>query len=328
MAKRRPPTLFESATSAAFGGICNVIAGQPFDTIKVRLQTESSTKVFRGPFDCFLRTVSDEGFFALYKGTSGAFVSIMVENVVLLTANTGIKRALKNIRKDDSPLTLGEKALCGGVAGIFSAVAITPAEVIKCRLQVSRNNTVALATPNISGSSVSHSRCVSLECSRPPRYAGPIDCLLQTIRKEGYGGLFRGLSSVLVRDLPFNFMFLGSYEAVIHCLVGLRGSNASKDTLSSLEILTAGGIAGVVGWAVVFPIDVVKSRMQTSHRKDPSMVRVFRKIWLTDGPFAFYRGVSAALLRAFPANAGLFLGYEMAQRKLFHRLDHEVTELD
>eukprot|EP00954_Amorphochlora_amoebiformis_P015184 1190499-Amorphochlora_amoeboformis.AAC.1 len=65
-------------------------------------------------------------------GTSGAFVSIMVENVVLLTANTGIKRALKvpifflgdqlgrervgNIRKDDSPLTLGEKALCGGVA--------------------------------------------------------------------------------------------------------------------------------------------------------------------------------------------------------------------
>jgi len=261
--------------------------------------------VFSGALDCLVKTVRNEGTLALYKGTSGAFVSIMTENIVLLTANTGIKAAMQAVlHKDDSPLSLGELALCGGLAGIFSATAITPAEVIKCRLQVSRSVTYK-------GSAGSTGQ---IEPSF--KYSGPVDCVVKTVRTEGVGGLFRGLGSVLARDLPFNFVFLGSYEAVIQAMQRLRGLNTTKDELTSLEILSAGGLAGTIGWAVIFPIDVVKSRLQTT-TKPETMLSVARSIYAAEGLMAFYRGCSAALLRAFPANAGLFFGYEMAQRWLF-----------
>uniref|UniRef100_A0A7S2U3J7 Uncharacterized protein n=1 Tax=Lotharella oceanica TaxID=641309 RepID=A0A7S2U3J7_9EUKA len=293
------PSMAQSATSAAVGGLCNVLLGQPFDTVKVRLQTQTKDqRVFTGALDCFVKTVRNEGFLALYKGTSGAFVSIMTENIVLLTANTGIKAAMQALHKDESPLSLGELALCGGLAGIFSATAITPAEVVKCRLQVSRS--------------------VSYGCDSQLKYTGPLDCVVKTVKTEGVGGLFRGLGSVLARDLPFNFVFLGSYEAVIQAMQQFRGLNTTKDELNSLEILTAGGLAGTIGWAVIFPIDVVKSRLQTTTKQE-TMLSVARSIFAAEGLMAFYRGCSAALLRAFPANAGLFFGYEMAQRWLFRR---------
>mmetsp|Transcript_45192 Transcript_45192/g.72681 ORF Transcript_45192/g.72681 Transcript_45192/m.72681 type:complete len:197 (+) Transcript_45192:118-708(+) len=190
--KRQPLSMTQSATSAMFGGVCNVIAGQPFDTIKVRLQTQGTRekKLYAGPFDCFSKMVRKEGMFSLYKGTSGAFASIMTENVVLLTANTGIKAMYRKycMRGTDRALNFSEHALCGGLAGIFSAVAITPAEVVKVRLQVSRGKCAAKGDVH--------------------QYKGPIDCVRKTVRAEGIPGLFRGLNSVLARDLPFNCVFL------------------------------------------------------------------------------------------------------------------------
>jgi len=305
--KRQPLSMTQSATSAMFGGVCNVIAGQPFDTIKVRLQTQGTRekKLYAGPFDCFSKMVRKEGMFSLYKGTSGAFASIMTENVVLLTANTGIKAMYRKycMRGTDRALNFSEHALCGGLAGIFSAVAITPAEVVKVRLQVSRGKCAAKGDVH--------------------QYKGPIDCVRKTVRAEGIPGLFRGLNSVLARDLPFNCVFLSSYEVIIHGMLSFRGGGAdkaalaSKDQLSSLEILLAGGFAGTIGWAVIFPVDVLKSRLQTSKIKNQGMLSVARRILATEGIGAFYLGCSAALLRAFPANAGLFFGYEMAQRMLF-----------
>jgi len=42
---------------------------QPFEIIKVRLQTQSnSNKLYNGIVDCFLKIVKNEGPMALYKG--------------------------------------------------------------------------------------------------------------------------------------------------------------------------------------------------------------------------------------------------------------------
>lgn len=46
------------------------------------------------------------------------------------------------------------------------------------------------------------------------------------------------------------------------------------------------------------------------------MMSAARNIMAREGISAFYRGCSAALLRAFPANAGLFFGYEMVSEDL------------
>jgi citrate lyase gamma subunit len=55
-----------SKKKKSFGGMANVLVGQPLDTIKVRLQLDQGK--FKGAWDCTVQTVQKEGFFALYKG--------------------------------------------------------------------------------------------------------------------------------------------------------------------------------------------------------------------------------------------------------------------
>ena len=53
------------------------LVGHPFDTIKVRLQTSEKTQ-FKGPLDCLLQTVRNEGPAGLYKGATPPLVGWML----------------------------------------------------------------------------------------------------------------------------------------------------------------------------------------------------------------------------------------------------------
>ena len=50
-------------------GISVCLVGHPFDTLKVRLQTQPvSNPIYKGLTDCFLKTLKWEGIGGLYKG--------------------------------------------------------------------------------------------------------------------------------------------------------------------------------------------------------------------------------------------------------------------
>lgn len=49
----------------SFGGVVQVLTGQPFDTIKVRLQSQGH--LYTGTLDCIQKTIKNEGFSAFYK---------------------------------------------------------------------------------------------------------------------------------------------------------------------------------------------------------------------------------------------------------------------
>jgi solute carrier family 25 ornithine transporter 2/15 len=203
----------------------------------------------------------------------------------------------------------------GSFTGIFTSIAICPFEVLKVRLQV----------------------------------AGPRHSLFgemrHVLKTEGFGGLYRGIIPLMSRDVPFNTLyeralthsspahahgpsilvhdrthepharrFYGSYETICTGLLRLRGLQ-SKDELDSVSIFFAGGLAGCLGWSVVLPFDVVKTRLQAGSTKTP-MLQLMGKIVREEGAAALFNGWSAAIVRAFPANAGLFLGAELMTRAL------------
>ena len=134
------------------------------------------------------------------------------------------------------------------------------------------------------------------------------------VRADGFSGLYKGLSSVILRDVPFNALFYGSYETICTMLIRWKGLQ-SKDDLEKTFIFGAGGFAGCVGWSVVLPFDVAKTRMQSGTMQG-SLSTVLRSIVVNEGPSALFNGWSAAVARAFPANAGLFLGVEVTSRVL------------
>ena len=60
---------FKGFLAGIVSGITKLLVGHPFDTIKVRLQIDGSG-IYKGPWDCFAKTVRREGLFALYKGAT------------------------------------------------------------------------------------------------------------------------------------------------------------------------------------------------------------------------------------------------------------------
>lgn len=137
---------------------------------------------------------------------------------------------------------------------------------------------------------------------------------MQVAKEDGIRGLFRGYSALLLRDVPFSFFFFGSYQAITSGAAKALGKE-SKNDLNPVTILASGGLAGATSWAIMFPVDVLKSRMQTASSTGPLSLRgAFRAVYSEFGIHGFYRGWSAAVMRAFPANGSLFLGVEMTHR--------------
>lgn len=79
--------------------------------------------------------------------------------------------------------------------------------------------------------------------------------------------------------------------------------------------ILAGGSAGISYWIVGMPPDVLKSRLQTSPAGSyPGGIReVFAELMRREGPLALYKGVTPVMLRALPANAACFIGFEIAK---------------
>ena len=78
--------------------------------------------------------------------------------------------------------------------------------------------------------------------------------------------------------------------------------------------------AGQIGWASTIAFDTIKSQIQTSNAQQKLHITdVARSIYRKRGLGGFFLGIEVAVLRAFPANAALFMGYEYS-RKLFDRV--------
>ena len=69
--------------------------------------------------------------------------------------------------------------------------------------------------------------------------------------------------------------------------------------------------AGIAGWAVAIPTDVVKNRHQ-ANTLSTSAFQNAKDLFQQRGPRGFFLGAGPILLRAAPANAAAFLGYEAA----------------
>jgi solute carrier family 25 carnitine/acylcarnitine transporter 20/29 len=110
-------------------------------------------------------------------------------------------------------------------------------------------------------------------------------------------------------------MYFMSYEWILR---SLTPEGRSRNELSAPRVLFAGGMAGVLNWMVGIAPDTLKSRLQTAPEgMYPRGVRdVFRVLIRQEGFSGLFKGLFPVMLRAFPANAACFLGFELAIRFL------------
>ncbi|KXZ45758.1 hypothetical protein GPECTOR_51g744 [Gonium pectorale] len=72
------------------------------------------------------------------------------------------------------------------------------------------------------------------------------------------------------------------------------------------------GIGGITYWLAIFPVDCIKSAMQTdainpAQRKYTDIRTTARLLWAEGGVKRFYKGFTPCLIRAAPANGVMLL---------------------
>ncbi|KAJ2735908.1 hypothetical protein IW152_001206 [Coemansia sp. BCRC 34962] len=128
------------------------------------------------------------------------------------------------------------------------------------------------------------------------------------------------LSRLLNRDLASSDTVTASSKPVGALTVKetLRRLTGS-DTTGPLTHMLAGGTCGVMSWLLIFPVDLIKSTMQSQVLKPKgaktfaSSLQCLRDIHSRLGLAGLYRGISVSLIRAFPIHGLNFVVYEWAR---------------
>ena len=284
-------------------GICLVLVGHPFDTIKVRLQTDGSGKArrFSGAWGCVKETFLKEGVRGFYRGMAAPLVMTGTVNCLLFGMQFNFVAALEKI------YGIEEGKFCTAIAmqaavlsGAIIPLVVTPMEGIKARLQVQY---------------VDERRLVA---STATHYSGPLDCAKKVYRNLGlWNGIYRGNTLVMACRMS-NWSYFGGYALANQYLVSnMSGKDNTDDKVGrSIATLMAGSFAGVSYWLSCYPLDVLKARIQAAPDKTPpkypTIAAAARDVWATAGYRGFFAGFAPCALRAMPANAAAFAGFEAA----------------
>eukprot|EP00049_Salpingoeca_infusionum_P004686 m.82338 g.82338 ORF g.82338 m.82338 type:complete len:302 (+) comp12685_c0_seq3:225-1130(+) len=280
-----------------FSGCALVLAGHPFDTIKVRVQTESTGR-FKGPIDCLVQTVRKEGPLAIYKGVLPPLLATGVINSVLFGMQGAFAQRIADYNQRDDP-TVMDISQAAVVSGAIMSVAVGPMERTKARMQVNYDSGKGKATV----SSVFREFAASRGGFVRNLYAGWVPTALCRMSNYAYFGSYALIKQSLAKIAPPSASVQGSFSNLLLSVCG-------------------GGLAGICYWLSCYPLDVIKNRMQAAPGIDKysSMLTTSKLLYQEGGLRAFGRGFMPCALRAFPANAACFVAYEIVISLLPERI--------
>ncbi|KAJ8332146.1 hypothetical protein SKAU_G00428740 [Synaphobranchus kaupii] len=147
-----------------------------------------------------------------------------------------------------------------------------------------------------------------------PKYQGPIHCMLTIGREEGVLSLYRGAPALALRDGPSFATYFLTYNTLCEWL-----TPAGQKQPAWPVVMLAGGFAGVCGWTVGTPMDVIKARLQVDgigKRRYNSFLHCIAESVRQEGPGVFFKGLGLNCMRAFPVNMVVFFTYEQVVRLL------------
>ncbi|KAK7176787.1 hypothetical protein R3I93_000892 [Phoxinus phoxinus] len=189
-------------------------------------------------------------------------------------------------------ISLPAKLINGGIAGLIGVTCVFPIDLAKTRLQNQQN-----------GSRI---------------YTSMSDCLIKTIRSEGFCGMYRGAAVNLTLVTPEKAIKLAANDFFRHQL--------SKDgqKLTLVGEMLAGCGAGTCQVIVTTPMEMLKIQLQDAgrieaqrnligrhgggggakanvvQRKSPTALQLSRDLLKDKGITGLYTGLGATLLRDVP----------------------------
>ncbi|KAL2869411.1 putative mitochondrial ornithine carrier protein AmcA/Ort1 [Aspergillus lucknowensis] len=292
---------FKDISFGSFAGMVGKIIEYPFDTVKVRLQSQPDHLPLRynGPLDCFRQSFRAEGLRGLYRGISAPMAGAAVENSCLFFSYRVVQDILRATHYSSTePLPFSALLMSGAASGSITSLALTPIELIKCKMQVPSDSPGA----------------------RPP---GPLKLIVSVFRQDGILGFWRGQMGTLIRETGGGAAWFGGYEGVTalfreyqHPPSSSCSAGREPAPLPLHQQMIAGSAAGISYNFIFYPADTIKSRLQTEDIINASFSRrqtfwvAGKALWQQHGLSGLYRGCGITCARSAPSSAFIFTVFE------------------
>jgi dicarboxylate transporter 10 len=134
----------------------------------------------------------------------------------------------------------------------------------------------------------------ALPAAKRRNYAHALDGLVRMAREEGLASWFRGVVPNSLRAAAMTVGQLASYDVFKRTLIRLTPMEDNMGTH-----FTASFMAGVAAATITSPIDVIKTRIMSSHGSH-SLPKVLGEIYAAEGLRWMFRGWTPSFLRLGP----------------------------
>lgn len=307
------------------GGLAGVVSRTctaPFDRIKVFLIAQSGSQPLKNAATGAVKSGAGSSTMAaanntilgairyIWKlgGVKGFFVGnglnvikVFPESAMKFGSFEAAKRFFCSVEgvTDPSELSRASTFLSGGIGGVVSQFFIYPIDTLKFRIQ----------------------------CSQPVPGKSLFTQTFGSMWKEGGFSLFyRGILVGVCGIFPFAALDLGTFSAMKRAYLAGKAKKLNIDDPSEVEIgnmavLTMGALSGSVGASAVYPINLLRTRLQTQGTaahpfKYDGFKDVFKKTIARDGPRGLFRGLGPNLAKVAPAVSISYLVYENAKSSM------------
>jgi len=244
---------------------------------------------------------SEEGIKGLTRGMLPKFLYIIPAAAVSFVCYEEISRAF-HLGDQKSGVNRGESASGGwqmwglalpvlGMAGarIIGSLCRTPFDILKQRMQIQGSLSKL-------------------------QYKNSKQALMSIWKTEGLKSLFSYAHVSIMRDLPFSAVYFCLYDFLKTTQTKYKASRG--ETLTPINNMISGGVAGLTATTVTIPLDVIKTKLQTQASLPPAdrvysgVIQTFLGILRTEGVKGLTRGLTARALYLTPAGAIVFASYE------------------
>lgn len=151
---------------------------------------------------------------------------------------------------------------------------------------------------------------VRMQTCAPGQFNGPLDCLMQTVRREGIGAVYKGVTPPLVGWLAMDSVMLGSltlYRRMLRDRVPRnnflhRTEESGAHSLRSVGHGIAGTMAGSTVCVIATPVEHIKARLQVQYAANKAdrlyhgPIDCLKKIYTSHGIRGLYHGFPATLV--------------------------------
>jgi solute carrier family 25 (mitochondrial carnitine/acylcarnitine transporter), member 20/29 len=155
-----------------------VLTGNPFDTVKVRLQVAAPPTQYSGFLDCAGQILRNEGVAGFYKGALTPLIGIGACVSVQFATLEAMKRVFAGHNAaTSSTLSLSQLYAAGAASGLANSLLSGPIEHVRSRLQIQTG-----------------------AASSTRAYAGPLDFARKVVAQHGPSALFKGQLITFIRE--------------------------------------------------------------------------------------------------------------------------------